>query len=114
MWSNRMTHQLYQACIDACTACAVACDHCAASCLQEEGVQMMAKCIRLDMDCAQICRLAAAYMARDSQFARDICRLCAQVCDACARECASHDADHCQACARACWRCAQECRRMAA
>lgn len=109
-----MIDQRYQTCIDACNACAIACDHCAASCLQEENVQMMAKCIKLDMDCAQICRLAASYMARDSEFAQAICKLCAEVCDACARECANHEAEHCQACARACWRCAQECRRMAA
>jgi hypothetical protein len=36
------------------------------------------------VDCAEICRLAAAYMSRDSECALDACALCADVCDACA------------------------------
>ena len=73
---------------------------------------MMARCIQLDMDCAQICRLAAALMSRGSQFAEDLCRVCAEVCEACADECSQHEHDHCQRCAEACRRCAEECRRM--
>lgn len=73
----------------------------------------MARCIKLDMDCAQICRLAASYMARGSEFAHALCRLCADVCQACAEECAKHQVDHCQHCAQVCRQCAQECGRMA-
>ena len=109
-----MAHDTNQACIDACNACADACDHCAASCLRELDVQMMARCIALDMDCAAICRLAAGCMSRDSDFAVALCRQCAEVCQACGDECARHRHEHCQACARACHRCAEECRRMAA
>ena len=74
---------------------------------------MMARCIALDMDCAQICRLAASYMARGSEFAGAICQMCADVCEACGDECAKHQMGHCQECAQACRRCADECRRMA-
>jgi len=56
--------QQYQSCIDACNMCADACDYCSSACLQEYDVKMMAECIRLDMDCAAICRMAAAYMAQ--------------------------------------------------
>ncbi|MDU2022840.1 MAG: four-helix bundle copper-binding protein, partial [Leclercia adecarboxylata] len=42
-------------CIEACYKCATACDYCAASCLKEEQVDMMRECIRLDMQCANIC-----------------------------------------------------------
>lgn len=108
-----MSHSPFQTCIDACQACASACEHCAGACLQEDDVKMMARCIALDMDCAQICRMAAAYMARGSQFAGAVCRLCAEICQACGDECAKHQHDHCQQCARACHRCAEECRRMA-
>lgn len=72
--------QQYQSCIDACNACADACDMCSTACLQEDDVKMMARCIALDMDCAQICRLAAAFMARGSEFAGALCQLCAQIC----------------------------------
>lgn len=72
----------------------------------------MARCIRLDIDCSAICRLAAGYMARDSTFARQICGICADICEACGAECARHSMAHCQECAEACSRCAEECRNM--
>ena len=109
-----MPHQQFQSCIDACNACAVACDHCAVSCLSEKDVKAMGRCIQLDMDCAEICRLASAYMSRGSELAGMICETCAEVCEACDEECAKHSAmEHCQQCAEACRRCAEECRRMA-
>ena len=74
---------------------------------------MMARCIALDMDCAAICRLAAGHMSRDSEFATQVCRLCADICQACGDECGKHQHDHCRACAQACRHCAEECRRMA-
>ncbi|HJW24301.1 MAG TPA: four-helix bundle copper-binding protein [Rhodocyclaceae bacterium] len=108
-----MAHQQFQSCIDACQACATACDHCATACLAEPDVQAMARCIALDMDCADICRLAAACMARGSEAANAVCDTCAHLCDLCGEECAKHKHDHCQECAAACRRCAEECRRMA-
>ncbi|RFA27940.1 four-helix bundle copper-binding protein [Alkalilimnicola ehrlichii] len=109
-----MAHDKYRSCIDACYACAAACDHCAAACLQEQDVNMLAECIKLDIDCAEICRLAAGYMARDSAKVSAICKLCAELCDTCAAECEQHEHGHCKECAQACRRCAEECRKMAA
>ena len=107
-----MAHEHFKSCIDACNACAVACEHCAAACLEEPAVAKMARCIRLDMDCAAVCRLAVGCMARGSELAADVCELCASACDECAKECARHPMQHCQDCAKACRRCADECRRM--
>jgi hypothetical protein len=113
-----MTRDEYQAeedqeaCIEACYRCAIACDYCAASCLSEPQVAHMAECIRADLDCAAICRLAAEYMARDSVFAADICEICIEVCERCAGICEQHDEDHCQVCAEACRECAAACRKM--
>lgn len=109
-----MSREQFRACIEACYACAAACDRCAAACLKEDEVKMMARCIAMDVDCAEICRTAAAFMARDGEWARQVCGLCAQVCKACAEECARHQAQHCQDCAQACARCAEECGKMAA
>lgn len=64
----------FENCLRACNACADACDSCATACLKEQDVATIAECIRLDMDCAAICRLAAGYMARGSARARDICK----------------------------------------
>lgn len=108
-----MTHQQFQSCIEACNACADSCDHCAAASLQESDPLTMARCIALSTDCAQICRLAASYMARNSEYVSTICDACAELCDACGDECAKHEMDHCQDCAQACRRCADECRRVA-
>ena len=109
-----MAHETYQECIDACNACAVACNTCATACLHEDDVKMMARCVALDIDCAAICQLAAAAMARDSEFASELCTACALICDACGDECGKHDMAHCQKCAAACKACAKACRAMAA
>lgn len=109
-----MQNQQYETCIAACEACAKACDMCVSACLQEDDVKMMARCIAMDIDCAQICRLAAGVMARGGAAAAAICQACAAVCDMCAEECAKHAMQHCQDCAAACRRCADECRSMGA
>lgn len=110
-----MPHQSFASCIQACYACATECNHCAASCLQEQDVKMMARCIALDIDCAQACEVAAAAMGRASESAKAFCAFCAQICDLCAQECERHQhMEHCRQCAESCRRCAEECRRMAA
>jgi hypothetical protein len=107
-------HEQFKSCIDACNTCAEACDHCAASCLKEPDVKAMARCIALDIDCAEMCRTAAAAMSRGSECASTVCEACAEVCEACAEECARHASmEHCRQCAEACRRCAEQCRRMA-
>lgn len=103
----------FQSCIDACNSCADACDMCAAACLKEPNVTALANCVALDMDCAQICRVGASYMARLSPRARELCRQCAEICHECATECARHQMDHCQKCAEACRSCAVQCQQMA-
>jgi hypothetical protein len=110
--SHTIRQTRYRACIDACQACAVACNHCAGACLREPDPKAMAACIALDMDCAQICQLAVAMMARESDHAPALCGLCADVCEACAQECGRHAMTHCLDCALACRRCAEECRKV--
>lgn len=106
------TDTKYKECIEKCLACVDACNFCASSCLKEEHLHMMAKCIQLDMECAVICNAAAQLMSMNSGYAEAICRICADICDACAAECSKHENDHCQACAKACRECAAACRTM--
>lgn len=75
---------------------------------------MMARCIALDIDCAQACEFAAAVMGHASENAKAVCAMGGEICRRCADECAKHQMAHGQACADACRRCAQECGRMAA
>jgi hypothetical protein len=105
-----MPLELYGPSIAACYACATVCDRCAIAALEDFDPQT--RCIGLAMDCAQMCRTAAALMSRRSDFADIMCEACAQVCEACAVECSLHDA-HCRQCAEACARCARLCHDMA-
>lgn len=107
-----MPHQTYQDCIDACNACLAECLHCAVSCLKEQNPAELAACIKLDLDCADMCQTAVGHMARGSTQAKAVCTLCADVCEQCGAECAKHSHEHCQSCARACEKCAQACRAM--
>jgi|SRR4051794_8632150 hypothetical protein len=109
-----MSHDEMRSCIDACNECALECEHCANACLNEPDVKMLARCITLDLDCAEICRTATIFMARGSESAAAFCQLCADICEDCAEECERHQhMEHCARCAEACRRCARECRRMA-
>lgn len=69
-----MAHQQFTTCIEACNDCAVACGHCASACLKESDPKPTARCIALDIDCAQICLVASAFMARGSEFAGPFAR----------------------------------------
>lgn len=100
-------------CLIECQACATACLQCAQACLREEDAKAMARCIALDIECADMCRLAATSIARGDRHMKEVCTLCAQVCQDCEVECFRHPMDHCQQCAHACQRCADACRRMA-
>lgn len=103
----------YQQCIDACLKAATACNLCAAACSREKNVQMMARCIQLNMECAAICFAAAQAMSMGGISAKAMCRICITICNACADECSRHHADHCLQCAEACRLCAEECRKLA-
>ncbi|MBS8241530.1 four-helix bundle copper-binding protein [Marinobacter lipolyticus] len=102
------------ACIAACSRCAATCDYCSVACLEEDNVKEMVRCIRLDVDCANVCRLTAGALARESECLSTMARACAEVCQACGDECGKHDHTHCQDCARACKECAELCRDIAA
>ncbi|MEM5386271.1 four-helix bundle copper-binding protein [Paraburkholderia phymatum] len=90
--------------------CARACATCYSACIAEGALPEMEKCIRLDLDCAALCRFTSEALARQSQFAGEFCQLCARICDACADECGRHPAAHCAACSDACRKCAEACR----
>lgn len=113
---NRKTmrdYHEYKSCIDACLRCASICNHCAICCTEDEDVQMMAKCIQLDMECAEICYASAKLMSLGSDRAKDICLICADVCNECANECSKHDNEHCRECSRTCRNCSEQCLKMA-
>ena len=112
-----MAHERNETLLTALNKCAAECSHCATACLNEQDVRMLSRCIKLDIDCADICRLTASYVARSSEHANHLLKECAEICEACAQECekhAAHGMEHCRTCAQACRHCAEECMQLAA
>lgn len=105
------------ACIAACFECEQVCIACADACLGEEQVAMLRECIRLDLDCADLCgatgRLIARQARPDPALWRATLEACAQACRSCAAECAKHQDrhEHCRVCREVCARCEEACRR---
>ena len=89
--------------------CAIACEKCMSACLEEKNVTMMAHCIELDRDCAEVCLLGAKLLLRDSEIAHSYLLVCEEACRRCAEECSMHEMEHCKRCAEACRRCEEAC-----
>ncbi len=108
------------ACIEACVECAQACTACADACLSEDMVAELTKCIRTDLDCADICATTARVLSRhtgyDANLTRAVLEACVTACKACGDECAGHADmhEHCRICAEACRRCESSCRELIA
>lgn len=102
--------------IEACFDCAQVCASCADACLGEEKVHDLTQCIRLDLDCADICVAAGTIASRrtgsNEPIIRKTLELCALACRACCEECERHASmhEHCRICADACRECEQACR----
>ena len=104
-----------QRCIDECLHCYSLCEQTAAHCLILGGRHAEPSHIRLLMDCADICRMAAGFMLRGSDYHGRICETCADVCRACAEDCERVDPTDqlMKECAAQCRSCADSCARMA-
>lgn len=104
-----------QRCIENCLACATVCEQTIAHCLAKGGKHAAPEHVRLLIDCAELCRTSATLMTRGSDFHRQHCALCADVCHACEESCEEFPDDpQMKACADACRTCAGSCRRMGA
>ena len=109
---------LLAAAIDALSDCVQACNADNAADLGEQNVSEMVKCIRLCLDCADICTAAAAVTSRqtdyDANVTRPLLEACVAICKSCGDECERHAQhhQHCRVCAEACRRCEQACRNL--
>ncbi len=103
------------ACIEACFACAQTCTSCADACVAEDEVTGLRQCIRLNLDCADVCSATGALASRragsNPEVLRAMIETCALTCRICAGECEKHagDHEHCKVCADECRRCEQAC-----
>ena len=103
-------------CIDACLGCAQACTSCADACLAEPKVSELRQCIRLDLDCADLCAATAALASRRTGSNEEVLlqtlELCSLACRKCAEECERHAEhhEHCRICADECRSCEHACK----
>ena len=101
--------------IEACVECAQACTACADACLSEDSVAELTKCIRTNLDCADLCETTGRVLSRhtgyDANITRAVLEACQTACKACADECEQHAQmhEHCRVCAEACRRCERAC-----
>lgn len=102
-------------CIEECHDCAQTCASCADASLAEGDVKMLARCIRLNLDCTDMCTatgaLATRHLVIESAILREILAACALTCRRCQEECAKHASHHahCRVCAEVCARCSEAC-----
>lgn len=69
---------------------------------------MLARCIRLDLDCADICDATGRILSRKTATESQMPRASLQ---ACAEECENHTGhqEHCRNCVKTCRRCQTAC-----
>jgi len=106
---------LLAATIDALSDCAQACTADTDADLSEDNLAEMVKCIRLCLNCTDICTATAGILSRlaeyDADATRPLLEACAATCKSCGDECERHaHMPHCRICAEACRRCEQACR----
>jgi hypothetical protein len=101
--------------IDAAYSCAQTCTSCADACLAEEMVAQLRQCIRLNLDCADVCGTTATVGSRrtgsNEEVIRKMLDACIAACRLCGDECHRHasEHEHCRLCAEACRRCQTAC-----
>ncbi|HYB46993.1 MAG TPA: four-helix bundle copper-binding protein [Streptosporangiaceae bacterium] len=107
---------LLAAAIDALSDCAQACDADTAADLSEQNVSEMITCIRLCLDCVDVCTATVGVLSRQTAYdptvTRPLMEACIAICRNCGDECErhAHHHAHCRVCAEACRRCEQACR----
>jgi len=102
--------------IDALSDCAQACTADVDADLSEQNVAEMVTCIRLCLDCTDVCTATVGIISRpaacDANVTRPLLEACVASCKGCGDECERHARmhGHCRVCAEACRRCEQACR----
>jgi hypothetical protein len=77
-----------QTCIDSCSDCHGVCLELIDHCLRFGGEHSRPHHIKQLQDCAEVCQVVLNAMLRVSSHYPRLCEVCAEVCDACGRDCA--------------------------
>ena len=113
------SRESYAEAISALGICEQICTSCADACLGEsEDLNHLVRCIRTNLDCAEICATTGRLLTRqtetDGPVVQAQLRVCVLACQACADECAAHTSmhGHCATCADTCRYCQESCNRL--
>ena len=104
--------------IDSISDCIQACIADVDADLGEKDLADMVKCIRLCLDCTDVCEATLGLLSRpaeyDANVVRPLLESCVAICKTCGDECARHarEHEHCRVCEEACRRCEAACRRL--
>jgi len=102
-------------CIEVCLQCAASCTACADECLDEPELAEMRRCIRLNVDCADVVSMIARLLSRRGEPELATLRTLLEagnfITTACAAETMKHAAnyEYCKLTAEICRVCAREC-----
>lgn len=104
--------------IDALSDCVQACTADVDADLSESDLADMVKCIRLCVQCADVCAATLGVVSRpaeyDARVTKPLVEACVAICKNCGDECERHAKmhAHCGVCEEACRRCEQACREL--
>ena len=76
------------------------------------------KCIRLNLDCADVCTATGRVVSRQTEYDAHVTRkqleACIAACNSCGDECQGHAEHmaHCRVCAESCRRCEDVCKEL--
>ncbi|MDR7385062.1 four-helix bundle copper-binding protein [Promicromonospora iranensis] len=110
-----LDRELLAGAIEAIVGCSQACTACADACLSEDSVADLRKCVRTNLDCADVCDATSRVLSRhtgyDANISRALLEACIAACRACGDECEQHASmhEHCRVCAEACRACEAAC-----
>ena len=104
--------------LEALARCEQVCLLCADACLEEESMEKLRSCIRLNFDCAAICSVTAQLLVRRTEIPGTLVHAqlhaCVIACQSCADLCATHASyhHHCEICTNTCRDCQEQCNRL--
>ena len=106
----------YAQTLTALALCEQVCTSCADACLGESGdVGALRRCIRTNLDCADVCAATARLIGRQTETPNELVHAqlhaCVLACQLCGDECGAHAGmhDHCRICAETCRFCQERC-----
>lgn len=110
--ADRQRTKDYADVLAALSLCSQVCTSCADACLAEGAdVGRLRRCIRTNLDCADVCAATARLIMRQTETPNEIVHAqlhaCVLACQLCAEECERHASmhDHCRICGETCRYC---------